>query len=105
MPLLAGWLVAGFAWLFRSQLGQFIVAAMAWIGISFAVNEFAVEPFLAALQMHVSGIGDAGEFAAAAISWFGVMKFDVACTMIGSAVAIKYATGAAGSAVRLVKRT
>lgn len=104
MPMLVGWLVAGIAWLFRSQLGQFIVAAMAWIGISFAVNEFAVEPFLDALQMHVQDIGTAGPYAAVALAWFGVLKFDVACTMIGSAVAIKYATGAAGNAVRLVKR-
>lgn len=104
MPVVVSWLLSGFAWLFRSQLGQFIVAAMAWLGISFAVSEFAVEPLLDALQMHVQDISGAGPYAAAALAWFGVLKFDIACTMIASAVAIKYATGAAGSALRLVKR-
>lgn len=104
MPMLVGWLLSGLGWLFRSQLGQFVVAAMAWLGISWATSEFLVEPFLEALEMHVQGIGSGGEYAAAALAWFGVLRFDIACTMIASAVAIKYGVGAAGSAVKLVKR-
>lgn len=104
MPMLVGWLLSGLAWLFRSQLGQFIVAAMAWLGLSFAASEFAVEPLLEALQFHVQAVGGAGPYAAAALAWFGVLKFDIACTMIASAVALKFGMGAVGNAVRLVKR-
>jgi hypothetical protein len=92
MPLLAPLLEAlltGLAWLFRNRIGQWIMAALAWFGISWGTYHFAVQPWLNMLQSHVTGIGG-GEWGAVAAQWVGVLNFDKACTMVGSAVAAKY---------------
>jgi len=44
-----------------------------------------------------------GEFGALVVAYAGIMKFDVACTMIASAVTAKFAVGAVKTV--LTKRT
>jgi len=103
MPILISSLLSGLAWVFRSQLGSWIVAGMTWLGIAWATHEFAVEPWLENLRNHVGGATPGGEWGAVLVAYAGLMKFDQACTMIASAVATKFAVTAARAV--LVKRT
>lgn len=103
MPLLISSLISGLAWLFRSQVGSWIVAAMAWLGIAWATHSFAVEPWLDNLRNNMQGGSPGGEWGSVLIAYAGLMKFDQACTMLASAVATKFAVGAARAV--LVRRT
>lgn len=103
MPALIGYLITGLAWLFRSHLGTWIVSAMAWLGIAWATHEFAVEPWIDNMQQHIGGGSPGGEWGAVLIAYAGLMRFDQACTMIVSAVATKFAIGAARAV--LVRRS
>lgn len=105
MPLLApivSAILSGLAWLFRNRIGQWIVAALAWMGLAWATTEFAVDPWLDLLEQHVSGVGG-GQLGATALQWFGVLKFDKCCTMIASAVVTKF--GMESARAFLVKRS
>lgn len=91
MPLFAGLvssLLSGLSWLFRNRLGQWIVGAMAWMGISWATHEFAIEPWLNLLNAKVGQVS--GQWGAVAFQWLGVMRLDECATMLASAVAAKY---------------
>lgn len=101
-PLLSG-LVTALSWLFRNRIGQWVAAALVWLGLSWATKEFAVDPWINQLEasMQPGAIGG-GNLAEAAVAWIGVLRFDDACTMIASAVVAKFAVGAAKAF--LVKR-
>lgn len=91
MPFLASLLSAllsGIAWLFRNRIGQWIAAALAWFGLSIAVNEFAIQPWLDMMRMHMGQV--TGQWGAVALDWFGVMRLDICASMVASAVAAKY---------------
>lgn len=103
MPILISSLLSGIAWLFRSQLGTWLVAAMAWLGIAWATHEFAVEPWIENMQQQIGGGTPGGEWGAVLIAYAGLMRFDQACTMIVSAVATKFAVNAARAV--LVRRS
>lgn len=92
-PLLSA-LVSGLAWMFRTRIGQWVAAALAWFGLSWATHEFAVEPWIDNMK-DFTMTGTGGEWGSVLIAYLGIMKFDVACTMIASAVAAKYAVGSA----------
>ena len=98
MPAIVGWIISGIAsgvmWLFKNRIGQMVTAILAWAGITLASYEFGVEPFLDQLRSYAQGGMGGGEFAAVALQWMGLMKFDVALTMIISAVAAKHAINA-----------
>lgn len=98
MPAIVGWILSGVAsavmWLFKNRIGQMITAILAWLGISLAAYEFGVEPFLDQLRDYAQGGMGGGEYAAVALQWMGLMKFDVALTMILSAIAAKHAINA-----------
>ncbi|WP_374013972.1 DUF2523 family protein [Pseudoxanthomonas koreensis] len=102
-PILSA-LLTGLAWLFRNRIGQWVTAALVWMGLAWATNEFAVQPWIDSLETSMTpGAIGGGDLAAVAIAWIGVLRFDVACTMIASAVAAKFAVGAAKAF--LVRRT
>lgn len=94
MPWLVGSLLSGLAALFRSRIGEWFAAALLFFGLSWATHKFVVDPWLDQLQTGVDGVGG-GDLGAAAAAWFGVLQFDVACTMIASAVVAKYTSDAA----------
>ena len=105
MPLLApilSALVSGLSWLFRSRLGTWIAGALAWFGLSWATHEFAVQPWIDNMTDHTRSGLPGGEWGSVLVAYMGIMKFDQACTMIASAVAAKFAIGAAKAF--LVKR-
>lgn len=102
-PLLSG-LLTGLGWLFRNRIGQWVTAALVWMGLSWATKEFAVDPWIDQLQDAATpGAMGGGDLAQVAVQWMGLLRFDDACTMIASAVVAKYATDAAKAF--LVKRT
>lgn len=102
-PLVSA-LTSGFAWLFRNRLGQWLAAALAWMGLAWATNKFAVQPWVDAMHAHLqtSGVGG-GEVGAAMIEYLGLLNFFKACSMIASAVTAKFAANAARAF--LVKKT
>jgi hypothetical protein len=93
VPLIAGWIATAIAWFFKNKLGQWIVAAMAFIGIQFATNEFAVGPILDQIQASIGQTG--GE----AMGWIAFFNLDQYITCIMSAYAV-----AAGKRVVLARR-
>lgn len=98
MPAIVGWIISGIAsgvmWLFKNRIGQMITAILAWFGITLAAYEFGVEPFIDQLEAYAQVGAGGGELAAVALQWMGLIKFDVALTMMISAVAAKHAINA-----------
>ncbi|AOX64120.1 DUF2523 family protein [Stenotrophomonas bentonitica] len=103
MPLFIASLLSGLAAIFRSQIGTWIVTAMAWLGIAWATHEFAVQPWIDNMQSKIGGGAPGGQWGAVLIAYAGMMKFDQACTMIASAVVTKFGVNAARAV--LVRRT
>lgn len=84
-----GWAITGLGRLFGSRIGQWVAAGLAYFGLAFATQTFAVDPILDELSGYMSGVtGDL-------VEWLGFLNVDRACTMIMSAVAIKYGMQAA----------
>lgn len=98
MPAIVGWIISGITsgilWLFKNRIGQMITAILAWLGVSLASYKFAVQPFIDQLQGYAQGGLGGGQLGAIALQWAGLMKFDVAITMIISAVAAKHTINA-----------
>jgi len=76
---------------------------MAWLGIAWATQSFAVGPWLDNLRNNMQGGSPGGEWGALIIQYAGLMKFDQACTMLASAVTTKFALNSARAF--LVKKT
>lgn len=91
-----GWLITAGSRLLSSRLGSWIAAAMVWLGISFAANEYAIEPILEELAGYMSAQSGV------VLEWLGYLQVDQACTMILSAVATRY--GMTSARVFLSKR-
>lgn len=98
MPAIVAWIISGVTsgvlWLFKNRIGQMITAVLAWAGITLATYSLGVEPFIDQLESAAQAGAGGGEYAAAALAYMGLMKFDVAITMIISAVAAKHALNA-----------
>lgn len=103
MPMLISQLISGLAWMFRTRLGTWVAGGLAWFGLSWATHRFAVEPFIEGMEEKVRATSVGGDWGPVLVAYLGIMKFDQACTMIASAVAAKFAVGAAKAF--LVKRT
>lgn len=82
--------------LISSQLGRWILSALAWLGITWATQQVATGPVLSELQGYFSGLGSEALF------WVAFFNLDKAITMILGA----YTTRAsiAGAKVFLAKR-
>lgn len=91
------WLLTGLRTLFASRWGHWIAGAAVFLGISVASQRVIVTPVLNQLNAYLEGLGQAGDLGAvgaAALQWAGVLKFDIFCTMIASAIATKHGIGA-----------
>lgn len=89
MHVIIGWLVNAFRTLFASRLGAWVAGALGWLGLSFGVQKVAVEPAIDQLRGYMDSLGGAGQVAADAVAWAGVMQFDIAVTMLISAIVIR----------------
>lgn len=94
MPAIIAALMEGLAWLFKSQLGRWIVSAFLFLGISFGTSHFIITPSLEYVRSLAANAGSGGPLAATMISWAGVLQFDKAISMILAAVATKMGVGA-----------
>lgn len=73
--------------LVSTQLGRWIMAAMAWLGITWATNQAVTEPLLANVQAYFSGIDSE------ALTWFAFFNMDNAITMVLGAYATRASIG------------
>ncbi|MCF3498206.1 MAG: DUF2523 domain-containing protein [Stenotrophomonas sp.] len=84
-------LLAGLSRLFGTRLGQWILSALAFLGINFITQKFAVDPLLGQIKASVSGApGDI-------VAWLGYLNVDKYVTLVLSA----YATAAAAGALKM----
>jgi hypothetical protein len=95
MPWLVAIIIQALVWVFRSRIGLFILSALAWLGLTYGTQKVVVQPAIEALQGYLTGMGSSSGLGAAAFAWVGVLKFDVACTMMISAITTKLGVGAA----------
>lgn len=73
---------------FSSRIGGWIIAALVWLGLSVTTYKFGVTQFESLIS---SQLGSAGFL----VNWMGFFGVDKAVTIVLSAIAAKYATGAA----------
>lgn len=93
MPFI-GPLLAALSRLISTRIGQWVLSALAFLGIYWATSEFAVEPLLDFIKGQFSGLPPEVS------QTFGYIGMDVYCTAVLSA----YATAVAGSALKMRKR-
>lgn len=93
MPIVAAVLTA-LGWLIRTQIGRWILTALAAIGIGFATKSAVVDPIIDYVLNTVGGVpGDIAD-------WMGYMNIDKYITIVLSAY-----SAAAGKRVILRKVT
>jgi len=84
-------LLAGLSRLFGTRVGQWILSALAFLGLNFVAQEFAVTPLLDQIKSSISGApGDI-------LAWIGFLNVDKYVTLLLSA----YATAAAAGALKM----
>lgn len=89
MPALIAAFMEGLAWLFKNQLGRWVLSACLFLGISWGTQHVAVAPFIDYVKGVANGAGSGGHLAETMINWAGVLQFDKAISMILSAVTTK----------------
>jgi len=95
MPILVGIIIDAIVWVFESRIGLFILSALVWLGISYGTQTIVIGPAITALQGYVSGMSSGSGMGAVAFNWIGVLRFDVALTMVISAYSTRVSVGAA----------
>jgi len=93
MPAIIAALLGGLRMLFASRLGTWIVGAMVWAGVGLFSTKVVLQPTIDQLEGFVNQLGS-GEMGATALQWAGVLKFDVAITMVVSAYVTRHAVSA-----------
>lgn len=86
-----GPLLAGLSRLVGTRLGQWVLSALAFLGINFITQKFAVDPILGQIKSSIAGAP--GEI----VAWLGYLNVDKYVTLILSA----YATAAAAGALKM----
>ncbi|MBE1163036.1 DUF2523 family protein [Dyella acidiphila] len=90
MPVVIAWLMAAL----ETTVGSIIISALLTLGISFVSYKFTVAPIKQQLMNVLSGVP--AEF----LNILGWIRLDVACTMVLSAYAARWAVGSAVSLIR-----
>ncbi len=86
-----GSLLAGLSRLFGTRIGHWFLSALAFLGLQYVVQEFAVAPLLDQIK---SAMGSApGEI----VAWLGFLNVDKYVTLVLSA----YATAASMGALKM----
>lgn len=84
-------LVAAFAKMIQSKVGQWFAALMVALGIGMATNTLVMGPAISELKdMMVNTNGGGGQLGTVALNWLGFLKFDIAVTMVISAYAARH---------------
>lgn len=87
-------IVRALVWVFASRIGLFIFQALAWAGLTWGTAKVVIQPTLDLLHGYLTGMSGSSSLGTAAFQWIGVLKFDVACTMIMSAYVTKLGVSA-----------
>lgn len=86
-----GPLLAGLSRLFGTRVGQWILSALAFLGLNFVTQEFAVTPLLDHIKSSLNGApGDI-------LAWVAYLNVDRYITLMLSA----YATGVSAGALKM----
>jgi len=86
-----GPLLAALSRLFSTRIGQWFLSLLAFLGLQWAVQEFAVDPVLNLVKTSFSGAP------ASILAWLGFLNLDRYVTLVLSA----YSIAAAGSALKM----
>ncbi len=78
--------------------GSFALGILAFFGLTWGVHRVIMTPSIGFIQ-NLMGGGPGGEFGATAIAWMGVLRFDVAVSMIVGALVARAAISAAKAAL------
>lgn len=89
-------LIAWLGVLLESKLGSYVISALLTLGVSFTSYKFGVAPLQQFITQQIGQL--TGQVAAV----FGYLGGGIACSMILSAIAVKYATN--GLTAVLTKR-
>jgi hypothetical protein len=73
-----------------AKLGTIVLSCLAFFGMTWGINKWAVAPAIAALEGYVDQLGAGGGAAATALQWAGVLQFDSAISVLISAYTIKW---------------
>ena len=74
--------VAAFGWLVRTQIGRWILSALAAIGMGFATQSFVIGPVLDYINSTMSGVpSDLAE-------WMGYLNIDIYLSTVLSAYSV-----------------
>lgn len=99
-PIVVAWIVRAGTFLFSTRIGLMIASALAWAGLTYGTTKILIEPALAAIQAQMQALNSTGgQWAVFIIAAFGILKVDVAMTMIFSAIVTR--TGIAAAHIRL----
>lgn len=96
MPVMVGWIISGLMVVFKNRIGQIILAALVWAGLSYGATTIVVQPVIDQIWAYLDSLDTVGgQFGAFAVAALGILKVDVALTMIVSAVLIRVGVSAA----------
>lgn len=85
MPALIAWLMSAL----ETTIGSIVISGLLSLGIGFTTYKFTVAPLKAFIIAQAGGMG------AQAVAILGFLGFDVAITIILSAIAARYAVSGA----------
>lgn len=103
MPAMVAWIVNGLMIVFRSRIGQLILGALAWLGLTYGTQKLLVQPMIDALYSHVTELNTTGgDIGAFMLTGLGIMKVDVAFTMCISAITMR--AGMVAARVRWLRK-
>lgn len=88
-------LIPALSWIARTLVVSLVVRALVGVGVAFTAYHFLVGPILDAIKSQMVG------WPADLVQWAGLLKFDVAVTIICSAYVIRFSVSAL-SAVKKV---
>lgn len=85
MAAVAAALLMGLRILLMAKLGAMVARVLLFFGITWATNEYALQPALDQIASYMNATPN-GQFGAWALGWAGVMNLDVAVSMLLSAM-------------------
>lgn len=90
MPLIVGWIITALLTVFKSRIGQIIASALLWAGLTWGTQKVLTTPMISQLYGYLTALnGIGGQYGSVVLQGLGMLKIDIAMTMIVSAVATK----------------
>ena len=82
MPALAAILANVFRAMLLANVGKFVLKIFGVIVISYATNKFVMDPALDTIRSYLNGSYGGGEIGMWVLSTLGMLRFDVACSIL-----------------------